>query len=125
MNEQTIQAAAEAAHEANRVYCVTIGDASQVPWKDAPEWQRHSAIEGVRVALGGATAEEQHEAWCETKRRDGWTFGVLKDAAAKTHPCLVSYSDLPPDQRAKDSLYLAVVRGMFAACQKSGHPRLV
>lgn len=115
MNDHIIEACAEVAHEANRVYCAAIGDGSQVPWKDAPEWQRKSAVEGVRVALGGATPEQQHEAWCETKRRDGWTFGLVKDPAAKTHPCLVSYQALPPEQRAKDSLYLAVVRGMASA----------
>ena len=115
MNDKTIEAAAEAAHETNRIYCTTIGDASQVPWKDAPEWQRKSAIEGVRTALAGATPEQQHEAWCESKRRDGWTLGATKDADAKTHPCLVPYTALPPEQRAKDSLYGAVVRGMVAA----------
>jgi hypothetical protein len=120
MNDKTIQAAAEAAHEANRIFCAVTGDGSQKPWWDAEEWQRKSAIEGVKVALAGATPEQQHEAWCDSKRRDGWAFGPVKDAAAKTHPCLVPYADLPPEQRAKDALYIAVVRGMSAACGQAG-----
>jgi len=121
-----VLAAAEAAHEANRIYCASIGDASQVPWKEAPVWQRESAIEGVRTALGGATPEEQHEAWCASKRRDGWTVGPVKDPAKKEHPCLVPYAELPPEQRAKDALYLAVVRGMVAALggEKLGSEKL-
>ena len=115
MDQKIIESAAEAAHEANRIYCAAIGDTSHVPWKDAPEWQRRPTIEGVTAILSGATTEQSHERWCESKRRDGWTFGPVKDAVAKTHPCIVPYDDLPPEQRAKDGLYLAVVRGMAAA----------
>lgn len=124
MNENMVRAAAEAAHEANRIFCTSIGDTSQVPWNQAPEWQQKSAIEGVRVALGGATPEQQHEAWCADKRHDGWVLGPAKDPAKKEHPCLVPYADLPPEQKAKDALYLAVVRGMAAACRQSEHPAL-
>lgn len=113
--KKIIEAAAEAAHEANRIYCATIGDLSQVPWKDAPESVKGPTREGVRLALEGASPQQSHEAWCEAKRRDGWVFGPTKDADAKTHPCLVPYADLPAEQRAKDSLYLGSVRGMAAA----------
>lgn len=119
MKDEMINAAAEAAYEANRVFCAATGDMSQKPWNDAAEWQRQSVIEGVRVALSGATPETQHEAWCVSKRRDGWVCGAVKDPAAKTHPCLVPYADLPPAQRAKDSLFGSVVRGMIAALREA------
>ena len=34
----------------------------------------------------------------------GWTYGFQKSELARTHPCLVAYEDLPPEQRAKDFL---------------------
>lgn len=107
-----IIACAEVAHEANRIYCAAIGDHSQRSWKDAEEWQRRSAIRGVQVALEGATPEQQHQAWVNDKLSDGWRRGPIKDAVAKTHPCLVPYAELSPAQRSKDELYLAVVRAM-------------
>ena len=101
---------ARVCHEANRAWCVATGDTTQVSWDDAPEWQVKSAIDGVRFALvNEAGAAGMHNAWCETKRRDGWVYGPVKDAVAKTHPCLVPYGDLPEEQRAKDALFGAIV----------------
>jgi hypothetical protein len=55
--KKIIEAAAEAAHEANRVYCAAIGDLSQPSWKDANDWQRDSARKGVAGALAGNSPE--------------------------------------------------------------------
>jgi hypothetical protein len=44
---------AEASHEMNRIYCAALGDNTQVPWKDAPEWQRISALKGVAGVAAG------------------------------------------------------------------------
>ena len=116
-------ACARAAHEANRAYCCAIGDGSQKPWDDAEPWQRDSAIKGVRLALSGSTPEEQHAAWCKDKESTGWRHGPVKDAEAKTHPCLVPYADLPEEQRRKDGLYIAVVQGMAGALTEPGEGR--
>jgi hypothetical protein len=102
---------AQVCHEANRAWCEANGDTSQQPWHAAEEWQWNSAIEGVRVVLENPdiTAAGLHERWCESKRADGWTYGVVKDAEAKTHPCLVPYDELPEEQRRKDALFRAIV----------------
>lgn len=42
---------AKIAHEANRIYCQTLGDYSQPPWEDAPDWQKNSAIAGVQAYI--------------------------------------------------------------------------
>ena len=112
-----IEACARAAHEANRAYCLALGDESQVSWDSAPAWVRESSMVGVRVALAGATPEQTHDAWCGHKSADGWVYGTVKDAEAKTHPCLVPYADLPEAQKRKDAIYLAVVRAMAAALE--------
>jgi hypothetical protein len=44
------------------------------------------------------------------KKADGWVYGEVKDPEKKEHPCLVEYEELPKDQQAKDSLFIAVVR---------------
>ncbi len=107
-----IEQTARLTHEMNRRWCQLLGDDSQSLWEDAPEWQRESAIAGVWAVVDGnaRNAEEQHQLWVQTKFADGWTRGAVKDADAKTHPCLVPYASLPPEQQAKDAIFRAVVR---------------
>ena len=38
-----------------------------------------------------------------------WSYGEVKDAEAKTHPCLIPYDQLPEFQKAKDKLFVAIV----------------
>lgn len=42
----------------------------------------------------------------------GWRRGAAKDPAAKTHPCLIPYADLPGCERVKDAVFAAIVRAM-------------
>ncbi len=103
---------ARACHELNRAYCVGLGDTSQPRWELAPDWQTKSAMQGVNAAINDphATPESMHDNWTEVKIRDGWVYGAVKDADAKTHPCLVDYGKLPLEQRIKDTLFLHTVR---------------
>ncbi len=103
--------AAKLAHEVNRAYCQSIGDNSQPKWEDAPDWQRESAINGVKFhfANPNATPEESHTNWLNEKLAAGWKFGPVKDADKKEHPCCVAYSELPREQQIKDYLFMAVV----------------
>lgn len=102
---------ARVCHEANRAYCDGLGDYSQPSWDDAPDWQKISAIDGIafRIANPGATPESMHSNWMETKLKDGWKHGPVKDPKKKEHPCMVPYSDLPAAQRVKDELFSAIV----------------
>lgn len=105
---------AQVAHEINRAYCASLGDNSQPEWGRAPEWQQQSAMAGVEMHLANpdATPEQSHESWLAQKVADGWVYGEVKDAAAKQHPCCVPYEDLPPEQKAKDYLFRAVVHNL-------------
>lgn len=103
---------AELAHEANRIFCEAHGDFSQPLWKDALEWQKNSAVNGIQWVLNGNTPRQQHEDWAKDKNAAGWVYGPVKDADKKTHPCLVDYDQLPEYQKAKDALYIAVVKAM-------------
>ena len=101
-------------HEVNRAICEAAGDRSQKPWEAAEQWQRDSAIKGVQFARANpdASADAQHNAWMADKIADGWVFGEIKDAVAKTHPCIVPYYQLPFEQRVKDYTFRAIVAAM-------------
>jgi hypothetical protein len=45
---------------------------------------------------------------------NGWTYGQVKGAHAKTHPCCVPYEELPVEQRRKDALFKAIVASVTA-----------
>lgn len=107
--------AARVGHEANRAYCKSLGDESQVPWDEAQEWQKQSAYAGASNVLANPlmTPRESHDLWMEFKEKDGWAFGEVKDEQAKTHPCMVPYDDLPLEIRFKDELFTAVVHAVL------------
>ena len=104
-------AIAHVCHEANRAWCAQNGDRSQKGWWQAEDWQRESAIKGVEFRLSNPDAKHdaQHNAWMEDKINNGWVFGGVKDAEAKTHPCIVPFELLPVFQQKKDALFCAIV----------------
>ena len=105
---------AKVAHEINRAYCQALGDMSQPTWEDAPDWQRSSAMTGVRFHLDNPTAgpDHSHISWLKEKHESGWVYGPVKDPAKKEHPCCVPYEQLPVEQKAKDYLFRAVVHAL-------------
>lgn len=54
--------------------------------------------------------------------QNGWTYGPVKDVEAKKHPNLVPYDELPPDQRAKDILFVNTVRAAVLAFESLETP---
>lgn len=113
--DQKIEACARAAHEANRAYCLALGDTSQPAWESAPDWQRSSAMNGVAGVLNGNTPRQSHEGWLAEKKAMGWKYGPVKDPEKKEHPCFVPYDELPPEQQAKDHVFVATVSAMAKA----------
>ena len=108
----SIKTIAAMCHELNRAYCAVLGDKSQPHWNDAPEWQKKSAIQGVKfkVANPDITPADMHKNWLECKIADGWVYGEVKDEIKKTHPCMVDYDELPVEQQVKDELFSSVVK---------------
>ncbi len=110
----SVDAIAKVCHEANKAYCETIGDDSQLPWGEAPEWQRDSAVKGVAFIIADPTASpsSSHESWLKEKTETGWKYGEVKDPVKKEHPCFLPYDELPLQQRLKDHLFGAIVRAL-------------
>lgn len=98
-------------HEANKTWCEANGDYTQKSWNDAEPWQRESAIKGVQFRLDNPEAghDAQHNSWMKEKVDGGWIHGEVKDAEAKTHPCIVPFEQLPKFQQQKDALFCAIV----------------
>jgi len=102
-------------HDANRRFCLSHGDKSQPLWDDAPDWQKNSAINGVKFLYDNPDAgpSASHESWMAEKVREGWVHGSVKDTEKKTHPCIVPYDQLPPYQRVKDYLFTSIARTLL------------
>lgn len=98
-------------HQANKSWCEQNNDFSQKDWEEAEDWQRDSAIKGVEFRLNNPDAghDAQHNSWMKEKVDAGWVYGEVKDAEAKTHPCIVPFEQLPEFQKKKDALFCAVV----------------
>jgi len=113
-NNMTNEEIARVAHEINRAYCLALGDTSQTAWEDAPQWQRDSAMVGVKLHIDNPTAGAQasHESWMAQKLAEGWVYGPQKLPNLKQHPCIVPFGDLPVEQQAKDYIFRAVVHAL-------------
>jgi hypothetical protein len=98
-------------HEANRAFCEYLGDNSQVPWAEASVEIQASAINGVRYHNNYPDAGDagSHDNWLRFKENEGYVYGEVKCATAKTHPCMVPFDQLPPEQQFKDKLFRTLV----------------
>ena len=54
------------------------------------------------VDLTERLAENAHDLWARRRLAEGWTCGPKRDDAAKKHPDLVSYSELPDSEKQYD-----------------------
>lgn len=106
-----IENIAKICHQANKAYCESIGDLSQLDWSDAPSWQKQSAIIGVEFHLSNpdASASASHESWMKGKEAEGWKYGANKNPDIKEHPCYVPFDQLPLEQQLKDHLFKNIV----------------
>ena len=52
-----------------------------------------------KEAVVDAVAENAHEVWSKQRMDSGWTFGEVRDNAAKVHPMLKPYSELPESEK--------------------------
>jgi len=55
------------------------------------------------------TPKEAHDSWVEVYKKMGWKFGEKRDIKKKTHPDILSFEELPKDERDKDAIFLMVV----------------
>lgn len=112
-DQELLMLIARTCHQVNRAYAASLGDYSHLPWEEAPDWQKDSAIKGARMHMArDASVEDSHNAWMEEKVKDGWVYGATKNEVHKTHPCIRPYSELPVEQQAKDAIFREIVHSL-------------
>ena len=114
LSQKSLEMIAKACHEANKAIC-DMNNEPMESWDDAEQWQRDAAIQGVKDVLNdhSITPEKLHVQWMKNKEQDGWKYGEVKDADAKTHPCMVPYNELPEYQKLKDYVFHAIVKSFI------------
>jgi hypothetical protein len=98
-----IEALAAKIHDENKAYCESIGDFSQLQWRDTNYWYQFGVVKAIIEFRNNPNLStvEFHSLWANDKVENGWVYGKKFDIEAKTHPDLVSYAELPETQKIK------------------------
>ena len=111
-----VEAAAHAAHEANRAFAKLLGDNSHKAWDTLNTSEKSLARWSVMLILSeGTLPDALHEMWRSKLISEGWSYGPVKDVATKVHPALRPYAELDPEQRYKNEMFCAVAKEMGSA----------
>lgn len=110
----SVEKIAEVCHEANRALQLVLCESASAHWPECSKEMQSSVRTGVTAYLANPniTPEDLHEKWCLHKWERGWQRGETKSEANKTHPNLVSYDQLPREQRLKDALFRNVIAAL-------------
>ncbi len=60
------------------------------------------SVDSVTTPELETMARRSHDIWMESKTAAGWKFGPTKDSGLKTHPLMVEWEALPPEEQQKD-----------------------
>jgi len=64
----------------------------------------HIQLQDDLVQLTELLAANTHDIWAAQRIADGWTYGAQRDDAAKQHPDLLPYDELPEGEKTYDRL---------------------
>lgn len=109
---------AKASYEATRAWREAADEAAggdaRVPWDEAEQWRRDSALEGVkRAVLDGRTPEQLHESWRKDRLERGWKHGPVRDVATKEDPHLKPFAELGDSLKRKADLFASIAHTLF------------
>lgn len=105
---------AKVCHQANQAFRSVLGQDPGPDWTQCSDEQQHTTMVGVEAMLSDEriSPADLHQSWLDDMTQKGWVFGKVKDSQAKTHPCMVTYDELPPYERYKDKLFANIVKAL-------------
>lgn len=108
---------AKICHEALKALCELNGDYTQESWEKTNQKNRDITIKGVLHRLNNLDAPvcASHDEWVKQKKSKGWVYGPEKMENAigqKTHPSIVSFDKLSNFEKAKDILFVEIVKSL-------------
>ena len=71
-------------------------------YKPKPINTSHVQLPDDLLELTELLAENAHDNWAQQRMAEGWSYGPERSDAAKKHPDLVPYSDLPASEKEYD-----------------------
>ena len=99
-------------YEAARLQAIAVGaPVVPEPWEQRDKAFREQMIKSVDRMCGemrSGSPAELHGAWVQAYIDLGWTYGPVRDVAAKTHPDMVPYDKLGRKEQDKDAVYIAL-----------------
>ena len=107
ITDSVVERVAEACHEALSQISISMGQEAYPRWEDTSEWMKQPVKDTIIDLIADPTLSpaDVHNSWAKSKIRDGWVWGPEKSVEKKTHPCLVSYNELPQGERYKDVMF--------------------
>ena len=52
--------------------------------------------------ISEVVAAAVHATWMQGRLKQGWKYGLERNDALKTNPCIIPYADLPESEKAYD-----------------------
>jgi ryanodine receptor 2 len=113
MKQETLMKVAEAI--INAMHLESQWSKRSIPvisWQERSSACHESIAKVIEKHLTSETLpspREQHQIWVDEHLKMGWKYGKERDLAAKIHPNLVDYDELPEEEKDKDTLFLTLV----------------
>jgi|SRR3990167_9548561 len=108
---------ARVCYAANKALGAILGEGRGLSWDECGVEKKVSFMNGVRYALADPwkmSPQRIHEEWMVDKMVKGWKYGLEEKVEGDIHyhPCMLNWEDLPPEQKLKDVLFLAIVNAL-------------
>src|SRR5262245_55015424 len=110
-----IRAIAAVAAAANVEYRHQLGQSAGLSFDKLSPMAQDGICNSIRRIADGelTTPQQSHDAWRETRRLEGWIYGETENREIKTHPDMVHFASLPPQEQYKTLLFINIVKSLL------------